>query len=144
MIHPPSLLYPFGDVDLPFPSSPAPTPTMTVPRSESTSSSPMSATLPGLSRFGSMANSNSGTGHEPKYDVDNDTEVSQTIYSNTEESKPNFSMNLASEGKPDKIRQHASRSISSMHCFQFVQCLFEPQQREAVAERDTERERERQ
>ena len=27
-----------------------------------------------------------------------------------------------------------------MHCFQFVQCLFEPQQREAVAERETERE----
>ena len=103
MIHPPSLLFPFGDVDLPFPSSPAPTPTMTVPRSVSTSSSPMSATLPGLSRFGSMANSNSSTSHEPKKDVDNDTEVSQTIYSNTEESKPNLSMNLVSEGNQTKF-----------------------------------------
>ena len=77
----------------------------------------------------------------PKKDVDNDTEVSQTIYSNTEE-QTQFLHESRLRGQPDKIRQHASRIISSKHCFQFVQCLFEPKQRETVAERERVRDSE--
>ena len=77
----------------------------------------MSATLPGLSRSGSLANLTPGTGYALNNDVDNDTEVSQTIYPNTEESKPNFSMNLASEGNQTKFGarkpQHQQHALFS-------------------------------
>ena len=55
---------------------------------------------------GSMANLNSSTWYEPKYDVDNDKEITPII----------FSTDLISDGEQTKICQLASGNISNKHC----------------------------
>ena len=87
MFHPPSLLFPHGHFDVRFPSSPAPPPAVTFPRSVSTPSSPRRATLPGGSVSGSLANLTTNTGYEPKYNVDDDTEITPIIYPDTDDRK---------------------------------------------------------
>ena len=66
-------------------------------------------------------------------DVDNDTEITPIIF--PDDNEPNLSIVLVS----DKIRQQASGSISSKHCFQSVTRLCGPLYRGTGTERERER-----
>ena len=114
MFHPPSLLFPFGHVDVHFPTSPSTSqPTQTLPRSVPTSSYQESATPTGRSWSGSMANMHLLTGYEPKYDVDNDTEITPIIFPDTDDREPNLFTDLVSEGDQTKYgsRQAAASTV---------------------------------
>ena len=93
------LLFPYGHLDVHFPTSPAFSQPTTIPRYVSMPSSPGCATPPGHSTAGPLANLNTSTGYEPKYDIDNDTEITPIIFSDTDDHEPNLSMDLISEGE---------------------------------------------
>ena len=62
-----------------------------------------------------MANLNPSTGYEPKYDVDNDTEITLIIFSDSGDRKLHFSTDLISDGEQTKFWQLASGNISNKH-----------------------------
>ena len=144
MFHPPSLLFPHGHFDVRFPSSPAPPPAMTFPRSVSTPSSPRRATPPGGSVSGSLANLTSNTGYEPKYNVDDDTEITPMIYPDTDDLKLDFSTDLISDSEQTKFgsRQAAASAASTSFDPSRV-CVNASTGKLVQRDREKERERER-
>ena len=116
MFHPPSLLHPFGHLDLHFPTAPSCSPpTPILPRSVPTSFFPESATPPGVMWSGSLADANLLTGYEPKNDVDNDTEVTPIIFPDINDRETDLLTDLVSEGNQtvlkSGIRQAAANTV---------------------------------
>ena len=99
MFHTPFLLFPYGHLEVHFPTSPAPSQPTTIPRYVSMPSSLGCATPPSHSTSGPLANLYNSTGYEPRYDIDNDTEITAKIFPDTDDHEPNLSMDLISEGE---------------------------------------------
>ena len=72
------------------------------------------------------------TGYEPKYDVDNDTEITQIIFTDTDDNEPHLFTDLVSEGDQTKYgsRQAAASTVINPLTF-CVNCSSgKPSQRE--------------
>ena len=149
MCHPPCLLFPVGHLDVHLPASPADSPAMPLPRSVSTPPSQECASPPGRSWSLSVANLNTRTGYEPNCDVDNDTEITPTIFPDTDDNEPHLSIDLVSEGDQTKFgsRQAAASAASTVFNPSRVcvdPCTGRPVQRERARARERERKRGRQ
>ena len=78
------------------------------------------------------------TGYEPKYDVDNDTEITQIIFTDTDDNEPHLFTDLVSEGDQRKYgsRQAAASTVINPLTF-CVNCSSgKPSQREREAVSD--------
>ena len=64
----------------------------------------------------SVANLNTRTGYEPNCDVDNDTEITPTIFPDTDDNEPHLSIDLVSEGDQTKFgsRQAAASAARTV------------------------------
>ena len=142
VFHPPSLLFLHGHFDVRFPSSPAPPPAMTFPRSVSTPSSPRRATPPGGPVSGSLANLTTNTGYEPKYNVDDDTEITPIIYPDTDDRKLDFSTDLISDGEQTKFGSRQAAASAASTSFDPSRVCVDASTGELV-QRDRERKREK-
>ena len=102
---------------------------------------PGKRTPPGRSRSGSMANMNLLTGYEPKYDVDNDTEITPITFPDTDDNEPNLSTDLVSEGDQTKFGSRQAAASAASTVFNPLRvcvhpCTGRPVQREREAVND--------
>ena len=106
----------------------------------STPSSPRRTTPLSGSVSGSLLNLTTHTGYEPKYDVDNDTEITPIIHTNSDDRELDFSVNVISVDEQTSLaarkRQQQQQALFSIHHVSALTPALENRCREMERERE--------